>query len=512
MSERLHRLAAIVRADFLVRFRRPSTAVVFLLMSAAAYLWVPDPSTGRALMQVAGRRAIYNSAAIGMATAMLGTIFIGLFGYYVVSNALKRDVVSRCGFVIASTSVRGSEYIFGKFLGNVVFLTVFMSGFMVSSMIMQLVRGEAPLRPLVFTWQYLLMVPPTIVFVSAVAITFESLPLLRGRFGDVFYFIVWMASVVVVAVSVDKGGPIWMRFFDVSGFSFALESLKATMHTNHMSIGASGFDATKPPIVFNGLSLASGWLLPRIVATLLPLPLLLVARTFFHRFDPARVRAIAQKSGRSWSGRLNAISKPFARVLTAVIPSTNPAAADARMTIAELPLIAPALIGFAIAAISTDVLPIAFAAVAIAIADIASREKRAGTTAFAFASPHLRRRFVLWKFTSALLVATLFLAIPAARAIAHRPAAALPILAGLAFTCAAATALGIISGNPKTFIVGFLSFFYVVMNDKGATPSLDFAGFFGAATPPVIAAYAAASFALLALAHGMHVVELRRRW
>jgi hypothetical protein len=462
MTGRLHRLAAIVRADFLVRFRRPSTAVVFLLMSAAAYLWVPDPSTGRALMQVAGRRAIYNSAAIGMATAMLGTIFIGLIGYYVVSNALRRDVVSRCGFVIASTSMRGSEYIFGKFLGNVVFLTVFMSGFMVSSMIMQLVRGEAPLQPLVFAWQYLLMVPPTIVFVSAIAITFESLPLLRGRFGDVFYFMVWMASVVVVAVNVDKGGANWLRYFDVSGFSFALESLKATMHTTQMSIGSSSFDATRRPIVFNGLSLASGWLLPRIGATLLPLPLLLVARTFFHRFDPARVRAIAQKSGRSWSGRLNAISKPFARVLTAVIPSTNPAAADARMTIAELPLIAPALIGFAIAAISTDVLPIAFAAVA--------------------------------------------------RAVAVRPAAALPILAGLTFTCAAATALGVVSGNPKTFVVAFLSFFYVVMNDKGASPSLDFAGFFGTATPPVVAAYAAAALALLALAHAMHVLELRRKW
>ena len=33
MNERLHRLAAIVRADFLIRLRRPSTAVVFVLPS-----------------------------------------------------------------------------------------------------------------------------------------------------------------------------------------------------------------------------------------------------------------------------------------------------------------------------------------------------------------------------------------------------------------------------------------------------------------------------------------------
>lgn len=512
MSERFHRLAAIVRADFLVRFRRPSTVVVLLLMSACAYLWVPDPATGRALIQVAGSRAIYNSAAIGMATAMLGTIFIGLFGFYVVSNAMRRDIQSRCGFVIASTTMRGSEYIAGKFAGNVVFLTVFMSGFMLTSMAMLIVRGEAPLQPLVFAWQYVVLVTPSIVFVSAVAITFESMPVLRGKFGDVLYFLLWSGSVGVVAVAVEKGGSPWLRYFDFSGFAFAMDSIKSSMHTVQMSIGASSFDATKPPVVFPGLRLTRDWVLPRIGATLLPMLLLLVARFFFHRFDPSRIRAVAQKSGRSWTGRLNAIAKPIARLVTALIPTRNAAAADARATIADLPLIAPAILGFAIASLSADVLPIAMAAMAIAIADIASREKRAGTTAFVFAAPRLRNGFVLWKFSSTLLLATLFLAAPIARAIAARPSAAIALVVGIAFTCAAATALGIVSANPKTFMVAFLTFWYLVMNDKGLTPALDFAGFYGIATPPVIASYAATALAFLTLAHLFHRYELRRRW
>ena len=44
------------------------------------------------------------------------------------------------------------------------------------------------------------------------------------------------------------------------------------------------------------------------------------------------------------------------------------------------------------------------------------------------------------------------------------------------FTSAAATALGIVSSNPKTFIVAFLTFWYITTQDKGASPSLDFAG------------------------------------
>ncbi|HYR28511.1 MAG TPA: hypothetical protein VEU30_08600, partial [Thermoanaerobaculia bacterium] len=205
MSDRLYRLAAVVRADFLIRLRRPSTAVVFLLLSAIPYLWIPDPATGRTLIQVGGQRALYNSAAIGMATAVLGTMFIGLAGFYVISNALKRDVLSRCGYVIASTTMRGSEYILGKFAGNVVFLGVFMAGFMVCSMAMVLVRGEAPLEPLVFMTQYLLLVPPAITFVSAIAILFECTPLLRTKLGDVAYFFLWLVMMGAVVSMIEKG-------------------------------------------------------------------------------------------------------------------------------------------------------------------------------------------------------------------------------------------------------------------------------------------------------------------
>ena len=66
----IQRIAAIVRADFLIRFRRLSTVIVFLLLSGFAYVWVPAPASGRTLMQIAGARVLYNSAAIGMGTSM----------------------------------------------------------------------------------------------------------------------------------------------------------------------------------------------------------------------------------------------------------------------------------------------------------------------------------------------------------------------------------------------------------------------------------------------------------
>jgi hypothetical protein len=306
MNERLYRLAAIVRADFLIRLRRPSTVVVFLLLSAIPYLWIPNPSTGRALMQIGGQRALYNSATIGMATAALGSMFIGLAGFYVISNALRRDILSRCGYVIASTTMRGSEYILGKFAGNVVFLSVFTGGYMATAMAMVLVRGEAPLEPWIFAKQYLILAPPAIAFVSAAAILFESTPLLRTKLGDVLYFFLWVTLMGAVTALLEQGiGKSWAPFFDISGFGVLLQQMRTYYGTKSLSIGASSFDAAKGTLNFAGLHLTWYWLATRVTATLWPMSLLAVARLFFHRFDPARVRAVPnEKARRSWIGRL----------------------------------------------------------------------------------------------------------------------------------------------------------------------------------------------------------------
>ncbi|HSV62548.1 MAG TPA: hypothetical protein VLH83_04325, partial [Chthoniobacterales bacterium] len=208
MTASLSRISAIVATDFRIRFRRVSTVIVFLLLSAFAYVWIPDPSTGRTLIQINGQRAIYNSGAIGMGTASLAMIFVGLFGFYVISNAVRRDLTTRCGVIAASTPMRSGEYLLGKFLGNLTFLATFTCGFMLSSMAMLIVRGEARIEPLVFLSQYLLLTPPAIVFVSAIAVLFESIRWLSGKFGDVVYFFLWATVLGMVVANETTHGRI----------------------------------------------------------------------------------------------------------------------------------------------------------------------------------------------------------------------------------------------------------------------------------------------------------------
>jgi hypothetical protein len=515
------RVSAIVGADFRIRFRRVSTVIVFLLLSAFAYVWIPAPSTGRALIQINGQRAIYNSGAIGLGTGSLGMIFVGLFGYYVISNAIRRDVITRCGVVAASTPMRSGEYLFGKFVGNLAFLATFVCGFMLSSMAMLLVRGEAQFEPFVFVEQYLLLTPAAIVFVSAVAVLFESIPWLAGKFGDVVYFFLWSAVLgIVVANETSHGRIHWARCFDFTGFGFMMDQLQQTLHMNSVSIGSSPFDPTKPPILFNGLTLTREWIVPRVISLLAPLSLLPIAALFFHRFDPVRTRRVSGKGSRNWIGRIQNLFKPLSRraVALMMVPSRGGSFigaiwTDAALTFTLFPLVFVAFVAITVVtwlAPLAAILPIVFAALALIVSDVATRDARAGTTGSVRSISRLRENYVWWKLSSTCLLSSLLCVAPLIRTIMHGPLALAALICGILFVASTATALGVTTSNPKTFIVGFLTFWYVVVNDRGMNPMLDFAGFYGRATGTTIAIYAVIGVLAIGAAQLFYRVRLAR--
>jgi hypothetical protein len=187
------------------------------------------------------------------------------------------------------------------------------------------------------------------------------------------------------------------------------------------------------------------------------------------------------------------------------------ALADALLTMTATPVLALVVIGTSIAALvgpPQATLPIVVVAMGIAIADVACREARSGATALTYAAPFLKPRFVAFKLLSSLFVLAPFVLVPVVRLIGS-PRTLIAFVGGTFFLAAAATLLGLISGNAKTFIVLFLTFWYAAVNDKGATPAFDFAGFNGSATPLIIGLYAAAAVAMVIAAETLHAWRTR---
>jgi hypothetical protein len=151
-----------------------------------------------------------------------------------------------------------------------------------------------------------------------------------------------------------------------------------------------------------------------------------------------------------------------------------------------------------------------FAALAIIISDVATRDARAGTTASVRAIARLRENYVWWKLGSSCLLGFLLCLMPLIRTLGHGSIAFVTLTGGILFVAATATALGVTTANPKTFIVGFLTFWYVVVNDHGQNPLLDFAGFYGHATTTTMFLYGAISVVAILLAQFLYRARLAR--
>jgi hypothetical protein len=353
--------------------------------------------------------------------------------------------------------------------------------------------------------------------VATTAIAFECAPGLAGGAGDLLYFFGWM---VTATLSIEPwrrvGAPIsWFgRCVDSTGLGFVRSQVEHIYGRGDIAIGYGPADVTRAPIRFPGLDTSWQAVETRAWAFVIPLLLLTVALALFHRFDPARTRSVGATNRRSFSAILATASRPPGRPLLALLDHVSP---DAALTFrARPPLVllvaVSAVLGLALPATSVRqvLLPVVFALLSVALADLATRERRAGLVAIVFAAPRRRERFATWKLTTAALVGLLFGGIPVARLLIAAPGAGISALVGILFLATASVALGITSGTPKTFVGLSLALWYVALNAKGHTPSLDYGGWWASATPLAQAGWAAAAVVAAVVAMAAHRARMTR--
>ena len=509
-----NRIGAVLVADLRSRLRRPAVAVLMAASAVAAVLLIPDPAPGRGLLQIGGARALYTSPTLAFATAMLLGVVISFFGFYVVGHALERDARARLAGVLAASPVSNLEYLAGKLLGSVALLGAVGLGFMVAAMAMQVVRGEGPLEPGTYLAHYALLTGPCIVWVAVLALVFECTPGLSGRFGDVAYLVVWAVSVPLSVESWKPGGPALGRMFDIMGLGFVVSEVERVAGTEHFSIGYTQGDVATPPILFPGLGFSSEALAARALSLLAPLLLLPLALLLFRRFDPARTRRVAGTRRRwlpAFAERLAAAAlRPALSALARFAP-------DVALTFRARPMLGllgvlGAVLGVVLPAVSVrqGVLPVAFALLSLALADVATRERTVGLAGIVFAAPHRRDRFVAWKLGTALGVALVIAGVPTLRVFVADQRAGVSAVIGILFLACAAVGLGIASGTPKTFVALALALWYLALSAKGSEPALDYGGWWSSATPLAQAGWLATTVAAALLAAVAHRRRLAR--
>ena len=184
MSE-IRTVLAIARADFLERVRRYSFLFTLGFALYLGYL----ATAGNLVLQVGNMRGIFNSAWVGALLALVATDFISLAGFYFVKNTIERDRETRVGQILAATPISKFMYAFGKMVSNLAVLSLMLAVLAAAGIAMQLVSGEDRHIEL---WKliapFVLLAFPAMAVVAAIAVFFETVPFLRGGFGNVAYF------------------------------------------------------------------------------------------------------------------------------------------------------------------------------------------------------------------------------------------------------------------------------------------------------------------------------------
>jgi len=281
-------IGGLAVADCKDRMRRPAYAVTLLAAVGLGYVAAPEADARWVVMYIGHHRGVYNSAYTGTLIALAGALWLTLGGFYVVRNAISRDQSSGVGRLLAATPMRTAGYFFGKFLSNCLILASMVGVLAVTALVVQVARGEdRGIDPVALLAPFVVIALPVVAFTAAMALLFESVPLLRAGLGNIVWFFVWL---VVAIGGQSPGAPL-----GGIGVHAVAQSMGLAMAEQGIDISEGGFslglvylDTPLRTFVWDGLDLTGGFLGGRLAMIALAVLLALVPALWFPRFDPAR--------------------------------------------------------------------------------------------------------------------------------------------------------------------------------------------------------------------------------
>jgi len=300
----------IWRADCLNRMLNKRYLITLLFMSVLTFIFFPNIEASYGTMIIHGYRGIYNSAWLGASLAVLNTFFLPIICFYLIKNTISEDINNGVSELIAPTPVTKFNYLFGKWLSNLSILLGIMLIMTCSAMFIQLWHGDDHAINLghLFLPQ-LVYVLPILAAISAAALLFETIPLLRGGIGNIAYFFLWIGLIVR---SLESG----------SGVSEIVEQIRqAVMIHDPLSEGGVGIGINiwdeqhsklKSTFVWSGIVYNFVMFSAFLKVMILSLVLFVAALFSFDRFEKSRSSQDTKRSTGKLMLKINALFSPLA--------------------------------------------------------------------------------------------------------------------------------------------------------------------------------------------------------
>ncbi len=509
---------ALLCCELRLRSRRPATLAVVLAVIAVSWLMLADPAGGYALMVVDDHRVRYSSETLAFGSAGLGAVLLTLAGFYLVRGRMNEDLRSGIWGILAASPVSSTTLLMARWLGGTTYLLLLAAALLGSTLVLHLLRGEAPLQIGTYLQAYGLTFLPAMAFTAAAALLADAWTPLMGRRGDIAYFIFWTVLLALFpAFGSQTQGQLapWM-LLDVTGLVVGVVRLTELMHSGNIGIGASDFKADLPLLNFPANFWTSEMVALRLASGVLPLLPLGLALLAFHRWAPDRVKpARRMGSGAGVLSRWLAASlRPATRALGALLPLA------ARLPMGMADVAAELLVSLITQPLAALWLLLSWCGPLLAPADSLWGWQAAialgwGLWASELGARHTEAPYVgigaalrggtLRRYASCWGAAWLLGLIGNASVMALQPHAIAPALTGYALLAACALLLGHLSRGGRSFLALFM--FWMLMAVQARQIAwVDLLGFNGHA-----GAGAQGAAAALLLTAGLAVSRLRRR-
>jgi len=534
----------MVRADFLERVRRYS----FLLTLAFSVYLSYAVYAGQITLQLDKYRGVDNSAWVGSVIGLVASMWLSLVGFYIVKNTIQRDRLTRVGQILATTPISKSFYTCSKALSNFAVLAVMVLVLALSALVIHLFHRADPHIDFVALFSPILVFGLSAVAVTAaLAILFESLPVLRGGVGNILYFFLWIFLLAFAAAGQEKAAAHheMSPFTDYTGIVSVLSQMQNQVHAldPQYSDGAQ-FDVgnMNPPtktFLWTGIQWTPALVLSRAMFFAIALALALLAAVFFDRFDPSRAgwfhakkpkRALGNDTNETLPERIPAaayeqslVTLPQPHLSSAHLLRLSRTGSHTRfftLVRAELRLMLRghawwwytvaaglfiACLASPLEAARSGVIVAAWIWPALIWSQMGTRETQYFTGSLIFSAPRPVPQQLLATYTAGVLVAVLAGGGLGLHLLFARDVAGLAAWgAGALFIPALALALGVTTGTRKFFEALYTAWWYV--GPLHHTPQVDFMGTTAQSSTP--GSYLAAAVALVFIACTWRAVKL----
>ena len=432
-----------------------------------------------------------------------------------VKNSVQRDTETRVGQILAATPMRKSFYTLAKTISNFAVLASWVAILMLAAVGMQLLHAEVRQISLWKLWSpFLLLTLPAMAITAALALLFETLPVLRGGVGNVLYFFLWSAG-LALSVTVDADEPTGMRVL----FHSMLDALQKvdSARANSFSLTIGGERAAHI-FYWSGVDWTASILTGRLLWVMAAVGLALLASVFFHRFDPAYEWQVIKKKTQATPVSNGDIQEQLSvRPLSQAAHLTPLARSEgnlrfATLVVSELRLmlrglrwwwyvVAGGLIVGSLASpgdAAQGVLIAAWIWPVLVWSPMGSREARNATQSLIFSSPRALYRQLPAAWAAGVVVAAVTGGGAAIRLLIAADWHALAAwFAGVLFIPSMALALGVWSGSSKAFEALYTVLWYI--GPAHQSPGWDFMGTTAASQSPKL--YLLIAAALLAASY-----------